>query len=137
MKQNEDEIHLTKKDFKLEWYSGSGAGGQHRNKHQNCCRITHLESGISERGTESKSRVSNQRTAFNRLAKRVVYWIMQNRKTDEKINTGVVRNYNEPRNEVHDKASGLKMPYKEVVVAGNIDKMVDARKMACCDIIKE
>lgn len=32
-------------DFKIEWYSGTGAGGQHRNKHQNSCRITHLPTG--------------------------------------------------------------------------------------------
>ncbi len=33
-------------DLKIEWYSGTGAGGQHRNKHQNSCRITHLPSGL-------------------------------------------------------------------------------------------
>jgi len=43
-----EDIHYTKKDFKIDWYSGSGAGGQHRNKHQNCCRIIHIESGFSE-----------------------------------------------------------------------------------------
>ena len=32
-------------DFKIEWYSGTGAGGQHRNKHQNSCRITHIPTG--------------------------------------------------------------------------------------------
>jgi len=32
-------------DFKIEWYSGTGAGGQHRNKHQNSCRITYLPTG--------------------------------------------------------------------------------------------
>jgi peptide chain release factor 1 len=32
-------------DLKIEWYSGTGAGGQHRNKHQNSCRITHIPSG--------------------------------------------------------------------------------------------
>lgn len=32
-------------DFRIEWYSGTGAGGQHRNKHQNSCRITHLSTG--------------------------------------------------------------------------------------------
>ena len=33
-------------DLKVEWYSGTGAGGQHRNKHQNSCRITHIPSGL-------------------------------------------------------------------------------------------
>jgi peptide chain release factor 1 len=32
-------------DFKIEWYSGTGAGGQHRNKHQNSCRITYVPTG--------------------------------------------------------------------------------------------
>jgi peptide chain release factor 1 len=32
-------------DFKIEWYSGTGAGGQHRNKHQNSCRITYIPTG--------------------------------------------------------------------------------------------
>lgn len=32
-------------DFRIEWYSGTGAGGQHRNKHQNSCRITHTPTG--------------------------------------------------------------------------------------------
>jgi len=124
------DIHLTKKDFKLEWYSGSGAGGQHRNKHQNCCRITHIDSGMVERGTESKSRVSNQRTAFTRLAKRIIPWIMNKHDTKEPINTEIIRNYNEPRNEVHDKASGLKMPYTKIIVAGNAEKMIAARRLS-------
>lgn len=33
-------------DLKVEWYSGTGAGGQHRNKHQNSCRMTHIPSGV-------------------------------------------------------------------------------------------
>lgn len=32
-------------DLRIEWYSGTGAGGQHRNKHQNSCRITHIPTG--------------------------------------------------------------------------------------------
>ena len=125
-----EEIHYTKKDFKIDWYSGSGAGGQHRNKHQNCCRITHIESGFVENGTESKSRVSNQKTAFVRLAKRVVSWALAKQKINININTDVVRNYNEPRNEVHDKASGLKMSYDEIVNKGNIDKIIIARRLS-------
>lgn len=36
---------IKESDFKIEWYSGTGAGGQHRNKHQNSCRITHIPTG--------------------------------------------------------------------------------------------
>ncbi len=123
-----NEIHLTKKDFKLEWYSGQGAGGQHRNKHQNCCRITHLESGITVNGTDSRSRVENQRVAFNKLAKMVIAWYNAQDHTDKEISNETVRNYHAPRNEVLDKASGLKQPYKDVVIKGDITDMVDARR---------
>lgn len=37
---------INERDLKIEWYSGTGAGGQHRNKHQNSCRITHIPTGI-------------------------------------------------------------------------------------------
>ncbi len=122
-----EEIHLTKKDFKLDWFSGQGAGGQHRNKHQNCCRITHTESGLTVNGTASRSRVENQRTAFTKLAKMVISWYKNQENKDPKISDEVIRNYHAVRNEVHDKASGLKQPYKDVVVGGNIADMVEAR----------
>ena len=122
-----DEIHLTKKDFKLEWFSGQGAGGQHRNKHQNCCRITHIESGITVNGTDSKSRVTNQKVAFTKLAKLVIEWYNKD-DTEREISNETVRNYHAVRNEVHDKASGLKQPYKKVVIDGDLGDMIDARR---------
>ena len=122
------ELHLTKKDFKLEWYSGSGAGGQHRNKHQNCCRITHIESGLQENGTESKSRVTNQKKAFDKLAYKVIEWYRKNQSSENFINDEVIRNYNEPRNEVHDKSSNLKQPYVDVVIKGDISEMIESRR---------
>lgn len=39
-------VTLREQDLRIEWYSGTGAGGQHRNKHQNSCRITHIPTGI-------------------------------------------------------------------------------------------
>ncbi len=39
-------VAVPETDLKIEWYSGTGAGGQHRNKHQNSCRITHIPTGI-------------------------------------------------------------------------------------------
>ncbi len=37
---------LSEDDLQVEWYSGSGAGGQHRNKHQNSVQLRHLPTGI-------------------------------------------------------------------------------------------
>jgi len=40
------QLQIPKHDLNVEWYSGTGAGGQHRNKHQNSCRITHIPSKV-------------------------------------------------------------------------------------------
>lgn len=32
----------------MEWFSGTGSGGQHRNKKQNSCRVIHEPTGICE-----------------------------------------------------------------------------------------
>ena len=66
---NEKEVlfSVTKKDFDISWFSGTGKGGQYRNKHQNCCRITHPESGATGIGQTNRNRPANQREAFNSL----------------------------------------------------------------------
>ncbi len=119
-------IQLTKKDFKIEWFSGQGAGGQHRNKHQNCCRITHTESGITVVGTESRSRVANERAAFEEMKRRLTAWY--NKPAEREISHEVIRTYHAERNEVIDKASGLRQPYKDVVLGGDIGDMLEARR---------
>ena len=126
------ELHLSKKDFKLEWYSGTGAGGQHRNKHQNCCRITHVETGLKSQGTESRERVTNQRVAFNNLAKLVVSYYTAP-EAERKHWGKTIRNYHGVRNEVHDKASGLKQTYKKVVVDADLADMIQARREKMCN----
>jgi len=68
---------VTKKDFVITWFSGKGAGGQHRNKHQNCCRLKHPESGVFTTGQNSRSRKQNLEDAFLKLTKHPVFknWI--------------------------------------------------------------
>jgi peptide chain release factor 1 len=50
------------KDFKIEWFSGTGKGGQHRNKHQNSCKLIHIPSGVSET-RQGRKRQTNLREA--------------------------------------------------------------------------
>jgi peptide chain release factor 1 len=64
------EQEFDEKDFKLEWFSGTGCGGQHRNKHQNSARITHIPTGIVET-SQSRSREASYRDALTRLKQRL------------------------------------------------------------------
>ena len=123
------ELHLNKKDFRLEWYSGEGGGGQHRNKKKCCCRITHIDTGISAVGTASRHRRINQKAAFGVLAARLIahYADPENaRRQDEPR----VRTYHAERNIVLDHASGLEMRYGDVVRKANLGPMIDARRRA-------
>lgn len=124
------EIHLTKKDFKIDWFSGTGAGGQNRNKTQNCCRITHIETGLTSVGQTERDRPANQAFAFKNLAKKIIahYKALDTKKPE--ISNEVIRTYHAERNVVLDKASGLTKEYKEVVEKGNLEEMIQARKQS-------
>ena len=74
---------ITKKDFRIDWFSGRGAGGQARNKLKNTCRLTHIASGVVSTGQSSKSRVANQREAFTGLLKNPKFKMWYNGKIME------------------------------------------------------
>lgn len=59
---------VTKKDLEITFFSGSGAGGQKRNKCQNCVRIRHPETGVIVTGQNHAERSSNMKDALTRLA---------------------------------------------------------------------
>jgi len=113
--------------LKIEWYSGTGKGGQHRNKHQNCCRLTHVETGLMANGTRNKSRAANKRDALNVLKSRVFAHLHKD-KARNLAGSERVRTYHEPDNRVVDHASKLVLPYKQIL--NDISPMVDARRMS-------
>ena len=121
----------TKKDFKLDWFSGSGAGGQHRNKHQNCLRLTYLPANITVVSQTERDRPSNLRNAFKRIAPLILtYWLGEKKNERYKFDPNrVVRTYNEPDNRVTDSLTKFKQTYKEVVLDNNISNMIEQRKL--------
>jgi protein subunit release factor A len=123
-----EEIHLSRKDFIVQWFSGQGAGGQHRNKHQNCCRIVHPETGLSGVGQTSRERSANQRTAFLILASRIIEYYKED--PERRTSSETIRTYHEPRNTVKDHVSEERDTYKNVVVGGDLSAMIDARRKA-------
>jgi len=123
------ELHFRKRDFEIQWFSGTGGGGQYRNKHQNCCRIIHKETGLRTQSTRYRERPQNQKVAFTNLARLLCAYYSANpevRRTDGET----IRTYHEKRNEVLDHASGQRALYRDVVGKGDIGPMIEARKQA-------
>lgn len=65
------QIEISESDLQIVWFSGTGKGGQHRNKHQNSCRVTHLPSGITE-SRQSREKEVNLRDALAAINERLV-----------------------------------------------------------------
>lgn len=68
--EREADISLNDADLQVVWFSGTGKGGQHRNKHQNSCRVTHLPTGITE-SRQSREKEANLRDAKAAILARV------------------------------------------------------------------
>lgn len=76
---------ITKKDFKIDYFSGTGSGGQYRNKHQNCVRILHKDSGTIATGQSYRERKANLKEAFNGLLKNYKFKVWHTRMVHEKL----------------------------------------------------
>ena len=74
---------VIEKDLVIQYFSGTGAGGQHRNKHQNCVRIKHSESGAMSTGQSNRNREANRREAFRSLVRGAKFKLWLSQKTKE------------------------------------------------------
>ena len=74
---------VTKKDLVITYFSGTGAGGQHRNRHMNCVRMTHPESGATSTGQSNREAQANIREAFQTLINSAKFKIWHTQKTHE------------------------------------------------------
>lgn len=122
-------MKVTEDQFRYEWFSGTGGGGQHRNKHQNCCRCIHEPTGIIATGQTSRSRADNKKVAYVTCLSRVVAKFTKDK---ERFLAGTerIRTYHEPDNRVTDHASGLQDTYTNVVIKGEMESMIEARAKA-------
>ena len=58
-------------DIRIDFFRGSGPGGQHRNTSETGVRITHLPTGVVVTATESRSRHQNLQRAMVRLEEKL------------------------------------------------------------------
>ena len=68
-------LTLTKKDFIVEYYCGSGKGGQHKNRRKTAVRIKHPASGMEACCEDERKRGQNQKKAFKKLVERIKPWL--------------------------------------------------------------
>ena len=123
---------LNDKDLKYDWFSGTGAGGQHRNKHQNCLRLKHLPTGIQVTAQNHRDRPSNERLAIEKLTARVKAFLHPEVQKMRYKATEEVRVYKEHLNLVKGTAGETGF-YRDIVLnadADDIDRMIEARKLA-------
>jgi protein subunit release factor B len=59
---------VTKSDCDWQYFRVSGAGGQHRDKTSNGCRVIHKDSGAKGESREHREQVQNKRAAFKKMA---------------------------------------------------------------------
>lgn len=78
-------FRVTKEDMNITYFSGSGAGGQHRNRHMNCVRLNHKDSGTMVTGQSHRDKQSNIKEALNNLTKHYKFKMWHNKRVKECI----------------------------------------------------
>jgi peptide chain release factor 1 len=61
---------ISDNDFRVEWFSGTGSGGQHRNKKQTSCRVIHIPTNMIETA-QTRSREQSFKIAKNSIINRL------------------------------------------------------------------
>lgn len=108
-------------ELKIERITGSGPGGQHRNKTASCVRVTHLPTGIQVT-IDGRNQHANLRKAkkliVQRIAEAKAEAVASARKArrDAAIKDGpVIRTYDYKRKIVKDHRTGKTASLKEVM----------------------
>lgn len=96
---------ITKKDFDISYFSGKGAGGQHRNRHKNCVRMKHRESGAYATGQSNRELRQNLKEAFNSIINSAIFKMWYAKKISE------IRNKKTIEQEVDEEMERIRVEY--------------------------
>jgi peptide chain release factor 1 len=124
-------MNINKKDLKIEYMRGQGPGGQHKNKTDSACRITHIPTGISAYA-DTRNQHHSKRTAMRELERRLIDRKKEALAKDKKAkrdyaihNTERIRTYDFSRGVVTDHRTGKVASLKNILEKGRLDLFHD------------
>lgn len=135
----EVDVDIKPSDLRIDVYRASGAGGQHVNTTDSAVRITHIPTGVVVTCQDERSQHKNKAKAMKVLQSRILAAQMEKehlemaKQRKDQVGTGQraekVRTYNFPQNRVTDHQVDLTLKKLDMVMAGDLDEIIDALRV--------
>jgi len=136
----ETDIEIRQEDLKVDVMRAGGPGGQCVNTTDSAVRLTHLPTGLVVICQDEKSQIKNRAKALRVLRSRL-YDLEEEKKNRERaearksqVGSGDrserIRTYNFPQNRLTDHRINLTLYKLELIMAGALDEVVEALKIA-------
>ena len=136
----ETDIEIRQEDLKIDVMRAGGPGGQCVNTTDSAVRLTHLPTGLVVICQDEKSQIKNRAKALRVLRSRL-YDLEEEKKNRERaearksqVGSGDrserIRTYNFPQNRLTDHRINLTLYKLELIMAGQLDEVVEALKIA-------
>ncbi len=132
----EVDIALEEKDYRVDIFHSSGAGGQNVNKVATAVRLTHISTGIVVVCQDERSQLKNRVKAMTVLRSRLLDMETQKQQAEtsserrSQVGTGdrseKIRTYNFPQDRITDHRVGLTVHSIPDRMDGNLDDLIDA-----------
>jgi peptide chain release factor 1 len=132
----ETEVEIDEKDLRVDVFRSSGPGGQSVNTTDSAVRITHLPSGIVVSCQNERSQLQNKEQAMRMLRAKLAQLAEEQaaaaasdaRKAQVRTvdRSERIRTYNFPQNRISDHRIGYTAYNLDLVIAGDMDGVLDA-----------